>query len=150
MSIVLRPFSGSTRVSLTNSYVSPVVVSSVHYANNTSPVVTRISSVTPTSFNVRLQDPSGGPVVTENLSYLVVEEGTWTLNGVKIEAQTYQSTVTDENGSWVGDALSYGQVWIPVTLAEELDTHLILTTDRRDFEVYRIRGRKRFEVLPRP
>ncbi len=37
-----------------------------------------------------------------------------------------------------------------VTLAEELDTHRILTTDRRDFEVYRIRGRKRFEVLPRP
>ena len=36
-----------------------------------------------------------------------------------------------------------------VTLAEELDTHLILTIDRRDFEVYRIRGRKRFEILPR-
>ena len=37
-----------------------------------------------------------------------------------------------------------------VTLAEELDTHLILTTDHRDFEVYRIGGRTRFEVLPRP
>ena len=36
-----------------------------------------------------------------------------------------------------------------VTLAEEIDTDLILTTDRRDFEVYRIHGRKLFEVLPR-
>ena len=36
-----------------------------------------------------------------------------------------------------------------LVLAEELDTNLILTTDRRDFGVYRIKGRRRFEVLPR-
>ncbi len=35
-----------------------------------------------------------------------------------------------------------------VGLAEELDTDLVLTTDRRDFGVYRIGGRRRFEVLP--
>lgn len=35
-----------------------------------------------------------------------------------------------------------------VVLAEELDTNLVLTTDRRDFGVYRIRGRKHFKVLP--
>jgi predicted nucleic acid-binding protein len=35
-----------------------------------------------------------------------------------------------------------------VGLAEELDTHLVLTTDRRDFGIYRIGGRRRFEVLP--
>jgi uncharacterized protein len=35
-----------------------------------------------------------------------------------------------------------------VVLAEELDTDLVLTTDRRDFTVYRIRGRRRFDVLP--
>jgi len=29
-----------------------------------------------------------------------------------------------------------------------LDTHLVLTTDRRDFGIYRIGGRRRFEVLP--
>lgn len=34
-----------------------------------------------------------------------------------------------------------------VTLAEELDTNLVFTTDRRDFAVYRI-GRRRFRVLP--
>lgn len=36
-----------------------------------------------------------------------------------------------------------------VALAEELGSHQVLTTDRRDFEVYRIKGRGRFEVLPR-
>jgi uncharacterized protein len=35
-----------------------------------------------------------------------------------------------------------------VALAEELDTNLVLTTDRRDFGLYRIRGRRRFEIVP--
>ena len=35
-----------------------------------------------------------------------------------------------------------------VVLAEELDTNLVFTTDRRDFAVYRIKGRRRFEMLP--
>ena len=35
-----------------------------------------------------------------------------------------------------------------VVLAEELGTNRIFTTDRRDFGVYRIRGRRRFEILP--
>jgi hypothetical protein len=35
-----------------------------------------------------------------------------------------------------------------VVLAEELETNLVFTTDRRDFSVYRIKGRRRFDVLP--
>jgi predicted nucleic acid-binding protein len=35
-----------------------------------------------------------------------------------------------------------------VVLAEELDTNQVFTTDRRDFAVYRIKGRRRFEVIP--
>ena len=35
-----------------------------------------------------------------------------------------------------------------VVLAEELETNLVFTTDRRDFGAYRIKGRRRFEVLP--
>jgi len=35
-----------------------------------------------------------------------------------------------------------------VALAEELGTPHILTTDRRDFSVYRINGRKAFDILP--
>ncbi|RME36399.1 MAG: hypothetical protein D6788_11660, partial [Planctomycetota bacterium] len=96
-------------VLLSNTYTSPVVVCTVNYRNNTTPVVTRVSNVTSTSFDVRLQNPSDGPVASETVSCLVVEEGVWTINGVKIEAQKYLSTVTDENNSWVGEAQSYGQ-----------------------------------------
>ena len=30
----------------------------------------------------------------------------------------------------------------------ELGTHLVFTTDRGDFTVYRIHGRRRFQILP--
>ena len=35
-----------------------------------------------------------------------------------------------------------------VVLAEELETGLVFTTDLRDFEIYRWRGRRRFEIVP--
>lgn len=35
-----------------------------------------------------------------------------------------------------------------VALGEDLDTGLILTTDSRDFSVYRRRGRKHFDIRP--
>lgn len=35
-----------------------------------------------------------------------------------------------------------------VVLAEELGTSLILSTDRRDFSVYRIQGNRAFKILP--
>jgi hypothetical protein len=35
-----------------------------------------------------------------------------------------------------------------VALGEELDTNLVFTTDRKDFAVYRLRGRKSFRVMP--
>ncbi|MGD8768653.1 MAG: fibronectin type III domain-containing protein [Desulfobacterales bacterium] len=106
-------------VSLANVYVNPVVVCSVNYNNNITPVVARVSNVTSTSFDVRLQNPSGGAVKADTVSYLVVEEGAWNIDGVKIEAQTYLSTVTDENNSWVGESQSYGQSYKnPVLLGQ--------------------------------
>ena len=35
-----------------------------------------------------------------------------------------------------------------VVLAEEIETDLVFTIDRRDFDVYRIRGRRRFRIVP--
>ena len=106
-------------VNLTNSYFGPVVVATVQYLNNSTPVVTRVSNVTSTSFDVRLQNPSGGAVAAENVSYLVVEEGTWTIDGVAVEAQKYTSTVTDDNNSWVGEVQTYNQTYTnPVVLGQ--------------------------------
>jgi len=35
-----------------------------------------------------------------------------------------------------------------VALAEELNTPLVLTTDHRDFGIYRIRGKRKFRIKP--
>lgn len=35
-----------------------------------------------------------------------------------------------------------------VVLGEELETNLVFTTDRRDFGIYRIKGRTPFEIVP--
>ncbi|UCG32935.1 MAG: hypothetical protein JSU68_14880 [Phycisphaerales bacterium] len=106
-------------VPLVRTYVSPVVVCTMHYNNSTTPTVVRVSNVTGTSFDVRLVDPSGGTPVAETVSYLVVEEGAWTIDGVSVEAQSYTSTVTDANGSWTGEAQTYAQGYVdPVVLGQ--------------------------------
>jgi hypothetical protein len=106
-------------VPLTNTYVSPVVACSAQYDNNTTPIVVRVSNVTPTSFDVRLQNPSGSAVEAENVDCLVVEEGVWTIDGMDIEAQRYLSTVTDDKSSWLGEAQSYGGSYTsPVVLGQ--------------------------------
>jgi hypothetical protein len=111
-------------VNLTKTYTSPVVVCSIQYDNNSTPVVTRITNLTASSFDVYLQNPSGGAVATDNVSCLVVEEGVWTIDGVKIEAQTYTSTVTDRQGTWVGQTQSYGQTYTnPVVLGQVMSVN---------------------------
>jgi predicted nucleic acid-binding protein len=35
-----------------------------------------------------------------------------------------------------------------VVLAEDLGTNVVFTTDRRDFAVYQIKGRRHFDVVP--
>ena len=107
-------------VNSTSTYVSPVVVCSVQYDNNNATtVVARVTGVTSTSFDVYLQNPSGGAVAPEYVSCLVVEEGVRTIDGVNVEAQTSVSIVTDENNSWVGETQSYGQSYTnPVVIGQ--------------------------------
>ena len=119
--VVATVGSGTVTVTLANAYDSPVVVTSVNYTNNTVPVVTRVSNVTSTSFNVRLQNPGDlAPVIPESVHYLVVEAGAWTLpDGRAIEAQIVDSTVTDENSRWTGQPQSYlSSYTTPVVLGQ--------------------------------
>ena len=125
-------------VNLTNTYTRPVVVCSVYYSKNTTPVVTRVSNVTSTSFDARLQNPSGGAVETDTVSYLVVEEGTWDIDGVKLEAQTYVSSLTDEKNSWVGDVQSLGQSYTtPVIIGQ------VMSENDPDWSVFWCQGSSR-------
>ena len=80
-------------------------------------VVVRITDVQSDSFTMYLQEPSnrnGVHGVSERVSYLVLEEGQWSLpNGMLIEARTFDS------GTTVGSQLSNPE-WTTVTLPSGL------------------------------
>ncbi len=125
-------------VNLANTYSSPVVVCSGQYDNNTVPIVPRVSNVTATSFDVRLVNPSGTAVVSDTINYVVVEEGTWTVDGVDLEARTYNSTITDSDGSWVGTAQTYSHTYnSPVVLGQ------VMTENDASWSVFWCQGASR-------
>ncbi|MGB0715001.1 MAG: S8 family serine peptidase, partial [Phycisphaerae bacterium] len=130
---------GTTQtVNLVNSYSSPVVVCSVQYAGNTTPVVPRVSNVTSNSFDLRLQSPSGNAVANDSVHFLVVEEGSWDVGGIKIDAWTYESTITAENNNWVAEAQTYGQSFTnPVVLGQ------VMSENDADWSIFWCRGNTR-------
>jgi len=122
-------------VNLARTFTSPVVVCTVRYANNSVPIVARVSNLTATSFDVRLENPSAGAVVAESVSYVVVEEGVWTIDDLVIEAQTYLSTHTDHDGGWSGEVQGYGQAYAdPVVLGQ------VMTENDSDWSVFWCHG----------
>jgi uncharacterized repeat protein (TIGR01451 family) len=132
-------------VSLANTYSDMVVVCTPQYANNSIPIVTRVRNASGSSFEVRLQsptDPSYAPPSVpitptfDTVHYLVMETGAFTLpNGIRIEAQKYNSTVTDENNSWVGEAQTYLQTYTnPVVLGQ------VMSYNDPDWSVFWDRG----------
>ena len=70
-------------------------------------------------------------MASDNVHCLVVEAGAWTIDGVSIEAQTYNSTLTDDNNSWVGQAQSYLQSYTsPVVFGQ------VMTENDADWSVF--------------
>lgn len=104
--------SGWTTVTFTNTnFTDPVVVTSQVENNNTSPVSVRIRNVSSTGFDVTLQAPDGSSPAAEDVAYLAVERGSWSVSGHNIEADSaYTSTVAASSavgGTWAGDNKSY-------------------------------------------
>ena len=112
-------------VTLVKKYADAVIVCTLHYVNNTIPAVVRVDNVTATSFDLYLQNPGDGATpVADQVSYLVVEQGAWNINGVTFEAQRYTSTVTDDNNSWNGEAQSYLQTYTnPVVIGQVMSAN---------------------------
>jgi hypothetical protein len=98
-----------------------VVVATLNYDSSSSPAVVRIRNAAGSSFDVRV-DPAGGITPSNvNVYYMVVEEGVYTesVDGVKMEAVKFLSTVTDENNSWVGQNQNYSNTYTsPVVLGQ--------------------------------
>jgi uncharacterized repeat protein (TIGR01451 family) len=123
-------------VNLTNTYSSMVVIATPNYANNTVPIVSRVRNASGSSFQVRIQNPHAtDPDVNlsgETVHYLAIEAGAYALpDGTLIEAQVYDSTVTDRRGSWNGEAQTYLQSYTnPVVVGQ------VMTYNDSDWSVF--------------
>ncbi len=132
-----------TSIVLNNIYNDMVVVCTPQYANNAVPLVTRVRNATKSGFEVRLQNPhASDPNVAlnaETVHCLAIEAGQSVLpDGRKIEAQKYNSTVTDENNSWIGEVQTYLHAYSnPVVLGQ------VMTYNDFDWSVFWDRGSAR-------
>ncbi len=103
-------------INLDNSYQSMVVVATVVLANNEQlPAVARVRNADGSSFELRIQNPSG-PLTNfdlYNVEYLVIEEGIYTEeeDGFKMEARKELSTETAGSGNFVREEWDYLQTY---------------------------------------
>jgi hypothetical protein len=131
-----------TTVTLDRSYASMVVVATADYTNASVPLVARVRNAAGNSFQVEVsrEDGQTGTVPSVSVDYLIVEEGVYTAagNGVTMEAVKFNSTVTDNHTSWVGEARSYANAYTsPVVLGQ------VMTANDPNFSVFWARGADR-------
>ena len=100
------------RIELNNTFIDPVVVANSLSYNGGDPAVVRIQNVDSTGFYIRIQewDYLNEIHITENVSYVVIERGSYILeDGTKIEAGKFD---TDATGSfeWSGFSETFNRV----------------------------------------
>lgn len=107
-------------VALDNDFQNPVVLASVTTMNGGDPVSARVTRVTSDTFGIFLDEPNhlDGWHTVEDLSWMVVEAGRWTIGGgIEIEAGTTSTSRLSGAGS------------TGVKFQEQFeDTPLVLTT----------------------
>ena len=127
-------------VALPQTYGTPVIVATVDQPIGSPSVVTRIDNITATSFDLRLQNPSGGAAGPATVRYLVAEEGIYdeSVFGFALEARRFTSTVTDRAGTWNAEARAYGTSFSnPVVVGQ------VMSYNDPDWSVFWSRGSSR-------
>lgn len=127
-------------VNLPFTYNSMVVVATPVYSNSDLPAVTRIRNATGSSFEIKVQNPSDASLSGYPVQYIVVEEGTYTdgADGIKMEAVTFTSTVTNAKNAWTGESRSYINSYSnPVVLGQ------VMTNNDADWSVFWAYGSSR-------
>ncbi len=118
-----------TKVNLDHTYREMIVVCTPSYDRDplygtTMPVLAQVRNTHfGDSFEVKLAQAVGGSVERSEawVYWMVVEAGVYDLPGVKMEADTFVSTVTDNYSSWVGQSRTYqlpGGYTNPVVLGQ--------------------------------
>ncbi|GAB5405833.1 MAG: hypothetical protein Aurels2KO_40640 [Aureliella sp.] len=114
-------------ITLPKSYTSMVVVATPNYATSDAPAVVRIRNAEAgNTFEMRVDAAGPNAVGSMDVHYMVMEEGVYNVpgsGGYKLEAVKYNSTVTDENNSWVGETRSYQQSYTSPVVVGQVMTY---------------------------
>jgi len=94
-------------INLQNEYTNPVVIVSYYEVNNGSPISARVRNAGTNSFQVRLEAPNGSTPTTDDIAYLVIEEGEWVFGDIKIEAHLYETSTLGRKNNWNADSMTY-------------------------------------------
>ena len=124
------------------TYSSMVVVGTPNYENTQTPAVVRVRNVTSNSYEFMVQSVNDGtPIEGVPVHFLTVESGVYTLaaDGVKMEAFTYTSTVTDRaTNTWNGEVRAYSNTYTnPVVVGQ------VMSFNDPDWSVFWSRGNSR-------
>lgn len=85
------------RISFKNSYTNPIVVAKIVSMIDKNPCIVRITNLDTAGFDLRISewDYLDGKHTVERVSYLVMEQGSYTLvDGTKIEAGMFSTNMT--------------------------------------------------------
>jgi methionine-rich copper-binding protein CopC len=100
-----------TTVDLGKTYNSPVIIATPIYPTaSLPPVVTRITNVTSTGFDLKIDRADGlTDPVSIDVSIVAVDEGVYTqaVDGVTMEAVKFTSTVTAGKSNWVAESRAF-------------------------------------------
>ncbi len=107
-------------VVMPRTFVDPVVVATAVYDSSRLPVTTRVRNASGNQFEVRVQNPGDVTVTGYKVNYLVVEAGVYDSGSLKMEAVKFQSTVTDNVSSWVGESRTYQQSYTNPTVVGQV------------------------------
>ncbi|MFN3191754.1 MAG: Ig-like domain-containing protein [Aureliella sp.] len=111
-------------VSLGKSYESAVIVATPRYNNGSGPGVVRISNVTATSFDVRV-DNVGTSAFDGGIHFIAMEEGIYDVPGeYKLEAVKVDTSAASRRSGWQISSQAYAQSYNnPVVVGQVMSTN---------------------------
>ena len=124
-------------VEFSEAFSDPVVVAKPLSYNGGDPAVVRIRDVDSTGFEIRVQewDYLDGTHTTENVSYLIMERGTYILeDGAKVEAGTFDTDTTSSFG-WVDFSQTFNQAPVVITAVSSYHGADTVTTRVRNISI---------------
>jgi hypothetical protein len=113
-------------VNLSQSYTSPVVIPFYYENANSESISVRLDNISSSSFDIKLQSPSGATLSSDTVHYIVIEEGAHTMpDGTLIEAHTLSTNQVGRKSNWNGVSQTYTNTYT----ADPLVLHAVQTNN---------------------